>query len=85
MKIVRLIAGWGYLGIADQKGQAAVGRYKAGCDWEDLIEAFYGAESDDVGWDGEAFRTAGEYIDVGQCKGADYFAEEGGLFLIGLD
>jgi hypothetical protein len=29
--------------------------------------------------------AAGEYIDVRQCKGAEDFAEERGLFLIGLD
>jgi hypothetical protein len=33
----------------------------------------------------EGLGAAGEYIDVRQCKGAGYFAEERSLFVVGLD
>lgn len=34
---------------------------------------------------GDGFSAGVLYIDIRQCKGADDFAEEGGLFLVGLD
>jgi len=34
---------------------------------------------------GEGFGAGVLYIDVGQCKGAGDFAEEGGLLVVGLD
>jgi hypothetical protein len=56
---------------------------------EDGFEAFDGAEGDYVGLMALAFGdflgSFGDYIDVGECKGAGYFVQEGGLFVIGFD
>jgi hypothetical protein len=50
-----------------------------------LVEFFYGAEGDDLGAAGVVFGASGEDFDVGQFKSADGFAEECGLFLVGVD
>jgi hypothetical protein len=57
---------------------------------EDGVEALYGSEGYDVGVGeagagGEDFGSVGDYIDVGQCKCAGHFAEEGGLLVIRFD
>lgn len=54
---------------------------------EDGFELFNGSESyyfgtGEVGTCGQDFGPVGDYIDVGQCKGADHFAEEGGFLVI---
>jgi hypothetical protein len=84
-EIACVIASCAYLGIADQEGEAAVWPYQAGGDWKDFVETLYGAEGHDICFGGEVLGAAGEYIDVRQCKGANYFAEECGFFLIGFD
>lgn len=50
----------------------------------------YGSEGDYFGAGrieagGEDFGPVGDYIDVGQCKCAGHFAEEGGLLVIRFD
>jgi hypothetical protein len=51
-----------------------------------LGEALDGAEGDYVECCGrEGFGADILYIDVGQCKGAGDFAEEGGFFVAGFD
>ena len=57
---------------------------------EDGFEVLYGSEGYDVGTGeagagGEDFGSIGYYIDVGQCKRAGHFAEEGGLLVIRFD
>ena len=53
------------------------------------METLYGSEGYEVGAGAETgghdFGTVGHYIDVGQCKCAGYFAEEGGLLVIRFD
>src|SRR6266849_3718098 len=53
------------------------------------METLYGSEGYEVGVGAETgghdFGSVGEYIDVGQCKCAGYFAEEGGLLVIRFD
>src|SRR5260370_10499137 len=51
---------------------------------------FCGSEGYYFGWGkagagGQSFGLVGDYIDVGQCKCAGYFAEEGGLLVIRFD
>ena len=57
---------------------------------EDGFEVLYGSEGYDVGTGeagagGENFGSIGYYIDVGQCKCAGHFAEEGGLLVVRFD
>jgi hypothetical protein len=53
---------------------------------EDLGEVLYGSEGYYVeGGRGQGFSAGVLYIDVGQCKGAGYFAQEGGFLLVGFD
>jgi len=57
---------------------------------EDGGEALHGSQGYDIGLRdlrtfGQGFGSAGDYIDVGQCKCAGYFAEEGSLLVIRLD
>ena len=57
---------------------------------EDGFEVFYGSEgyyfgTGEVGTGGQDFGSVGDYIDVGQCKCAGHFAEEGGLLVIRFD
>jgi len=60
--------------------------HQAGGDGEDCVEPFDGSKGDDVGGGfGEGFGAGGNYIDVRQCKGADYFAEECSFLMIGFD
>ncbi len=76
------------LGGADQEAQAAGGRNQVCGYGENCAEALYGSEGDYVGGrmrGDQGFGAGGDYIDVGQCKGADYFAEEGGLFVVRFD
>jgi hypothetical protein len=73
------------LGLADEEGEAASGGEEAGGDGESGFEAFDSTQGDDCGLRGEVLGAGGEYIDIRQCKGADGFAEEGGLFLVGFD
>lgn len=75
----------GFLGGADQQGQAAAGADQGGGGGKDRVEALDGAEGDQVEGGGQGFGAGGLYIDVRQCKGAGNFAEEGGLFVVGLD
>jgi len=70
--------GGGYLGGGDQEGQASLGGQEVGCYWEDFWQALYGSEGYGVeGVWGEGLGAGVLYIDVRQCKGAGYFAEEG--------
>ena len=85
MPTQRLRLGMAYLGGSDEKGQAAGGREEADGDWEHGVEAFYGAEGDDVGGGGEVFGAAVEYIDVRRCNATGGFAQERGFFVVGLD
>ena len=57
---------------------------------EDFVEMLYGSEgyyfgTGGVGTGGQDFGSVGDYIDVGQCKRAGHFAEEGGFLVIGFD
>jgi hypothetical protein len=57
---------------------------------KDGFETLYGSESyyvgaGEVGAGGEGFGAVGDYIDVGQCKCAGHFPEEGGLLVIRFD
>ena len=57
---------------------------------EDGGEMFYGSEgyyfgTREVGAGGQDFGSVGDYIDVGKCKCAGHFAEEGGFLVIGFD
>ena len=57
---------------------------------EDFVEVLYGSEgyyfgTGEVGTGGQDFGPVGEYSDVGQCKCAGHFAEEGGFLVIGFD
>jgi hypothetical protein len=70
---------------ADEDGQATGRGHQGGGGWQDVLEAFYGAEGDCVEGCGEGFGAGVLYIDVGQCKGASHFAEESGLLVVGLD
>ena len=54
---------------------------------EDRIEVLYGSESyyfgtGEVGTGGQHLGSVADYIDVGQCKCAGHFAEEGGFLVI---
>ena len=54
------------------------------------FEVFYGSEgyyfgTGEVGTGGQDFGAVGDYIDVGQCKCAGHFAEEGCFLVIGFD
>jgi len=76
------------LGGADEEGEASGGGEEAGGDREDGLEMFDGAEGDEVGGreaSGHGFSAVRDYIDVGQCKCAGDFAEEGGLFVVRFD
>lgn len=73
------------LGVANEEYEAASGGEEAGSGGESGFEALDGAESDHGRLFWKVFGAGGEYIDVRQCKGADDFAEEGGLFLVGFD
>jgi hypothetical protein len=74
------------LGRGDQEGEASGGGYEGCGYWEGVGHALDGAEGyyAEAGW-GEGFGADGLYIDIRQCKGAGYFAEEGRFLLIGLD
>jgi hypothetical protein len=57
---------------------------------EDGVETFYRSEgyhlgSREAGAGSQGFDSIGNYIDVGQCKRARHFAEEGGLLVIRFD
>jgi hypothetical protein len=55
---------------------------------EDGCETFYGSEGYYFslgGAGGYGFGTAGDYIDVRQCKCPGHFAEEGGFLVIRFD
>src|SRR5205085_1798259 len=74
------------LGGAYQHGQTAGGTDEVGGNGQDGFEALDGSHGDYVeGVGGQSFGARRLYIDVRQCKGAGDFAEEGGLFVIGLD
>ena len=54
---------------------------------EDFVEVLYGSEgyyfgTGEVGTGGQDFGSVGDYIDVGQCKCAGHFAEEGGFLAV---
>jgi hypothetical protein len=80
----------GDLGRTDEEGQCSLGGKKGDGMGEDGVEAFDGAEGNEVGFGeggvgGEGFGAGGNYIDIRQCKCAGNFAEEGGFFMIGFD
>jgi hypothetical protein len=57
---------------------------------EDGVEPLYRSEgyhlgSRETGAGNQGFESIGNYIDVGQCKRARHFAEEGGLLVIRFD
>ena len=74
------------LGLADEKGEAAL-RGHQGCGREkDMVEALDGTQGHEGGGGGrEVFGPAGEYIDVRQCKCADSFAQEDYFFVVRFD
>lgn len=74
------------LGGANQERQASGGLDQGGGYGQDGVEAFDGAQRDQVegGW-GKGFGAHVLYIDVRQCKGAGKFAEEGGFLVAGFD
>ncbi len=85
-----------FLILTNQEGQAACRGDQRGGDWEDGIEALDGAKRDEMegvagqGWRARSFCKQGfgagcDYIDVGQCKGANDLAQEGGFLVVGLD
>jgi len=78
--------GWFQLGGGDQEGQAAGGGQEFGGCGENFWQAFDSSEGYYVegGW-GDGLGTGALYIDVRQCKGAGYFAEEGCLLVVGFD
>ena len=59
-------------------------RDEAGSDGEDPVEALDGAQSDRRGSVGKVFSASGRHIDIGQCKGADDFAQESHFLLLGF-
>jgi len=74
------------LGLSDEESQASGGSQQTAGGGKDVGEALDGAQGDDVGEAGaEILGAAGEYIDVGQCKGADDFAEKRGFLVAGFD
>src|SRR6266849_2914963 len=73
------------LGLADEERKAAGGSDQTSGGGQDSVEAFDGAEGNDIGSSREVLGAAGEYIDVRQCKNADDLAQEGGLLLVGFD
>ncbi len=57
---------------------------------EEGAEPFYGSQGYYVGvgaggMGGQGFGSIGDYIDIGQCKCAGHFPEEGGLLVIRFD
>src|ERR1700730_8906551 len=86
------------LGLADEDRQTAAGSYQSDGCRKDGLEAFDGAERDDICVDfgpgclrvfrarfAEVVGGPGEYIDIGQCKTADNLAQKSGLLLSRLD
>ena len=79
-------AGLILLGGADQEGEAAGRGKERGGDRKNRFETFDGAKRYYVeGAAGHGLGAGVLYIYVRQCKGAGYFAEEGGFFVVGLD
>ena len=79
----------GFLGGADQEGQATGWGYQGGRDGEDGFETLDGTQGYKVvavfcGF-GDGFGAGILYIDVRQCKGAGDFFEECSLLVIGFD
>ncbi len=79
----------GDLGGSYQQGQGCAGSQESYGLGEDGFEALYGSEGYYIGVGAEAggddFGSVGDYIDVGQCKCAGHFAEEGGFLVIRFD
>ena len=73
------------LGLADEQGQAAAGGEKAGGGGEGGLEAFDGTQGHHLGCGGEVCGTAGEYIDICQCKAADHLPQKSRLLVVRLD
>jgi hypothetical protein len=73
------------LGCGYQEGQPAIGGEEASGDWERFSESFNGAQGDYLVSLKKVFCAGVLYIDVRQCKGADYLAKEGGLLMVGFD
>ena len=88
------------LGVANQESQFASGGYEIGRGGKDGVELFDGSQSDYVsagcGCGGPMLRvglrsgqellgSTAKYIDVGQCKSADHFAQEGSFFVVGFN
>lgn len=72
--------------MADQKSKTSWWAQQAGGDGQNIFKAFDGSEGNYVGRvRRKSFGAAGKYIDVRQCKGTDYLAQESGLLVIGLD
>lgn len=65
------------LRLTDEKGNGTAPGKAGGSNREDLFEAFDGAQGHDAGRSlGKVFGATGIYIDVGQYKSADDFAQE---------
>lgn len=74
------------LSSPDQQGEASGGLDESGGRGHDRFEALDGPQGNQVERGGrESFDANALYIDVRQCNGAGQFAEEGRLFVIGLD
>ncbi len=80
----------GDLGGPYEYGQGCVGSQEGYRLGEDGFEVLYGSEGYYFGagaiWpDGQDLGAAGDYIDIGQCKCAGRFAEEGSLLVARFD
>ena len=74
------------LGLADEQSETALVLCEANRERERSVEAFNGPEGDDICLGvGKVFATAGEHIDVRQCKCAGDFAEKDSLSLVRFD
>jgi len=86
MEIRQNLTGEVSLGGADKEHESSTGGEAVGGDGEDPVEALDGPEDHDLGGAGrQILGPAREYIDAGQCKGPDHFAQKGDFFLPGLD
>src|SRR5579863_2720859 len=72
----------GNLALANQQGKPATGFDEARRCRQRRLEALDRAQSYGFSVIGEVLGATGEYIDVGQCKTADDFAQKGRLLLI---
>jgi len=80
-----LVDGPRHLGRGDEEGEAPAGGHEAGGGGKDGFEALDGAQGDQAGKCGrEVFGAPGSCLDVCQGQGADDFAQESDLLVVGF-